>query len=90
MYGKIIDGALALAPKKIKHGDSITYNPPYEMLEPLGYLPVTFTDAPETEVGYEAVCEWVEQDGYIVQTWHIIESELTDEEALSILMGESV
>lgn len=87
MYGKLIDGALQLAPKKIKQGDSITYNPTGEMLIPLGYLPVRFTDAPETEPGYVAVCEWEEIDGTIVQQWRIEEAEPTTEEILNILLG---
>lgn len=86
-YGKLIDGMLHFAPRKIKDGDSTTYNPTGEMLEELGYLPVTFTDPPETEPGYYAVSEWAEEDGEIVQRWHIEEAEPTDEEILSILLG---
>lgn len=87
MYAKLIDGMLHFAPRKIKNGDSTTYNPTGEMLEELGYLPVTFTDPPETEPGYYAVSEWEEVDGTIVQRWHVEEAEPTDEEILSILLG---
>ena len=87
-YAKLINGVIVFAPRKIKNGDSITYNPTAEMLLPLGYLPVRFTDAPETEVGYEAVCTWEQTDTEIIQQWHIEEAEPTAEEALAILMGE--
>lgn len=88
MYGKLIDGVLELAPRKIKHGDSITYNPPAEMLTELGYLPVRFTDPPVVEEGYEAVSSWEEIDGEIVQQWEVVVSEPTAEELLAILLGD--
>lgn len=90
MYGKLIDGVLVSAPKKIKHGDSITYNPPEEMLLPLGYLPVIFTDPPEVEQGYEAVCTWAEIDGEIVQEWEVVVAEPTAEDIINILLGGEV
>lgn len=84
-YAKLIDGVIEFAPKKIKDGDSTTYNPTGEMLEELGYLPVMFTDPPETEPGYYAVSEWEEIDGTIVQRWHVEEAEPTADELLSRL-----
>lgn len=89
-YGKLIDGAVEFAPNKIKNGNSITYNPTVETLAELGYLPVIITDAPKTNVGYQAAGEWVIIDGQIVVQWHIEEAEPTAEEALAILMGEMV
>lgn len=86
-YAKLIDGVIDFAPKKIKDGETTTYNPTGEMLEELGYLPVTFTDPPETEPGYGAFCAWEEVDGTIEQRWHVEEVEPTDEEILSILLG---
>lgn len=87
IYAKLIDGALVLAPKKIKNGDSITYNPTGEMLIPLGYLPVRFTDAPETDIKHIPVCTWTQADTEIIQQWHIEEAEPTETEILSILLG---
>lgn len=88
-YGKLIDGAMQYAPKKIKNGDSIIYNPTPETLTVWGYMPVIVTDAPQTETGYQAVGEWVIEDGQIVLQWHIEEAEPTAEEALAILMGDA-
>lgn len=87
-YAKLINGAINFAPKKIKNGNSTTYNPTPETLTALGYMPVVVTDAPQTETGYQAVGEWVIEDGQIVLKWHIEEAEPTAEEALAILMGE--
>lgn len=87
IYAKLIDGALVLAPKKIKNGNSITYNPSAEMLLPLGYLPVRFTDAPETDIKHIPVCAWTQTDTEIVQQWHIETAEPTETEILSILLG---
>lgn len=86
-YGKLIDGALQYAPNKIKYGDSITYNPTAETLTAFGYLPVIVTDAPQTETGYQAVGEWVIEDGQIVLKWHIETAEPTETDILSILLG---
>ena len=88
-YGKLIDGAVEYAPNKIKDGDSITYNPTVETLTALGYMPVVVTDAPQTETGYQAVGEWVIEDGQIVLKWHIEEAEPTAEEIVEILTGET-
>ncbi|MBQ2627380.1 MAG: hypothetical protein IJG17_06290 [Eubacterium sp.] len=85
MYAKLIDGVINFAPKKIKDGDSTTYNPTGEMLEELGYFPVTFTYPPENEPGYVAVCEWEEIDGTIVQRWRVEEAEPTADELLAML-----
>ena len=86
-YGKLIDGAVEFAPNKIKNGNSITYNPTVETLTALGYMPVIVTDAPQTETGYQAVGEWVIEDGQIVLRWHIETAEPTETEILSILLG---
>lgn len=86
-YAKLINGVLQYAPKKIKDGNSTTYNPTGEMLEALGYKPVRFTDPPETEPGYYSVCDWAEEDGEIVQRWRIEKAEPTDSEILEILLG---
>ena len=71
MYAKLIDGALQYAPKKIKDGDSTTYNPQPEMLIAHGYLPVIETDRPEVEDGYYAEAHYTEEAGQIIQTWTV-------------------
>ena len=90
-YAKLIDGVIQYAPKKIKDGDTTTYNPTGETLEALGYLPVTATDPPEAPEGYYTESYWEEQDGTIVQMWRIVEDpyydEATPDEVMDALEG---
>lgn len=88
IFGKLDEKGLHLAPKKIKNGDSITYNPPAETLLPLGYLPVIFTDPPVVEEGYEAVSTWTQTETEIIQGWDVVVVEPTAEELLAILLGD--
>jgi len=57
MRGKIIDGNLIYAPRKINweiNGEMYTtYNPTDEMLAELGWLPLVYTDMPNNAInGY--------------------------------------
>ena len=73
MYGKTINGVL------------------YVVDEPQdGYKPFVYTTAPEAPDGYYPAYIWVETEGGFEQTWEIVkdsEDELTDDEALAIIMG---
>lgn len=86
-YAKLIEGEIYFAPKKIKNGNSITYNPPSEMLTELGYKPVTFTEPPQTEEGYQAVSTWTDKGEYILQEWEIVQAEPSAEDIINILLG---
>lgn len=96
MRGKLIDGKLVFAPRKMSttiDGEPyVVYNPPDEMLAADGWLPVVFEtepgDAPEG-YHYEATyTEWQAETGReILQEWELVESELTDSEALEIILG---
>ena len=85
MYGKLINGALQLAPKKIKQGDSITYNPTAETLEALGYKPIVYTEQPQTEIGYTAECSWIDEGEQITQVWTVVERDLYADEIAEAL-----
>ena len=87
-YAKLIDGTLVPAPRKLRNGDYVTYNPPVAMLEEHGFKPVRHTDPPEVEEGFVAVPGWEETEEEIVQTWTVEpEGDISDAEALEILMG---
>ena len=99
-YGKLIDGDLQFAPKRIKanleiDGQLVPYNvtnPPGDLLAAHGYLPVTFTDQPDdAPEGYYYEPGWAEEGGSIVRTWTLVEDpnadEISAEEALEILTG---
>ena len=40
MYGKLIDGNLTIAPKKLNGDGVVVYNPPAEMYTRAGYKPI--------------------------------------------------
>lgn len=88
-YAKLIDGNLVLAPRSVVVGDRQIGNPPAEMLVELGYKPVVYTKAPETEPGYVAVEGWIEDGGSIVQTWTVEEEpdEIDGERAAELMLG---
>lgn len=82
MYGKLIDGNLILAPRKLTVGEYVVYNPTPEMLIADGWKTVIFTDPPQTEPGYVAVPGWTENALEIVQVWTVEQVPITEEEAL--------
>lgn len=90
-YAKLIDGHIQYAPRKIKDGETVIYNPPAEMLMAEGYLPIRMTSQPEVEDGYMAEMGWEQTGNEIVQTWTIVVdpywNETEAEEILSILTG---
>lgn len=90
-YAKLIDNRLQYAPKKIRRGDSITFNPPAEMLLEEGYLPVRETEQPEVEEGYYLSPVYTQEADEIVVTWEQIEDpgyyNATPEEIAEALEG---
>lgn len=89
MYGKLIDGVLQIAPRKLPGDGVIVYNPPAEMYLAAGYKPVTFTDAPEAPSGYYYESGWEEQNEAIVQTWTLVPlpDDIDEAEAYDIIFG---
>ena len=87
-YAKLIDGDLVLAPRKLRSGDTVVYNPPGALLREQGYKPLRYTDAPAAEEGYCVVSGWMETETEITQTWtQELEGDLSDAEVLDILLG---
>ena len=78
-YGKLINGIIQYAPRKIRNGDTVTYNPLPEMLMEFGYFPVRLTDQPVPQQGYYANYHWEERNGEIVQVWEVIENPAQEE-----------
>lgn len=94
MYAKLINGALRRAPNKIIYNNRIVFNPPAELLQELGYLPVVYTDAPmDAPEGQHYESSWAQDDAEITQVWSLVddpimpEPELSADEALNIIMG---
>lgn len=90
MYGKLIEGVLSEAPKKLTIGDNQVWNAPAEEYIIQGWKPVRFTDAPEAPEGYYYRSEWTEDDAEIVQSWVLekLPDEVDEAEAWNILFGE--
>lgn len=89
-YVKLTDGRLIYAPRKIKDGDTIVYNPTAEHLLPLGYKPLRVEPMPEVEEGYHLEPAYTETDTEVVQDWTVVEDppvEPDAEEILDILLG---
>lgn len=89
MYGKLIDGAILYAPKKLNGVGVVVYNPPAEMYLEQGWLPVTFVDPPEAPSGYYYESGWSEDEDAIVQTWTLtpLPDDIDGAEAYDIIFG---
>lgn len=97
MYAKPIDGALKRAPIYITVNGANVWNASAEDYLSLGWYPVIYTDEPETDEDHYAVASWSQESDCIRQTWTIVEipkptdeDEISDEEAMRILMGEDL
>lgn len=89
MHGKLIDGNLTIAPRKLNGDGVVVYNPPAEMYLAAGYKPVEFTDSPEAPEGYTYESAWEDTAESIVQTWALVPlpDDVDDAEAYNIIFG---
>ena len=87
-YGKIENNKMYFAPKKIKHDNSITYNPPVEMLLERGYKPIVETPMPEAPQGYHYELSYEDDGDHISYVWVLVENEPTTDDIMNILLGE--
>ena len=88
IYGTLTEGVLTLAPKMITIGGFNVWNATEQQYRSLGYKPVQYADPPEPPDGYDYEFAWEEDDDEIVQTYELVEHELTNDEILAILLGE--
>ncbi len=88
-YAKFINDCPSYAPRRIRIGSFIVYNPTDAQLLAEGYLPVVETDAPEVDERHEATPHWTIQNNQIVQSWTVEElpDDIPDDEALNIILG---
>ena len=89
-YAKLINGEMHFAPNPIIIADRQIGNPPGEVYEEQGSLPVVYTDPPVVEPGYVAVPGWEEQAEEIVQVWtvEVEPDEISEDRAYEIIFGE--
>lgn len=70
MFGKLVNGALYLAPKILMvNGEKVVY-PSEDLLRSLEYKEVIYTEVPNMREGYHVIAGWAEQDGKLVQKWN--------------------
>jgi len=82
-YAKLINSQIQYAPRRMRIGSVIVYNPTDAQLLAEGYLPVIETPMPEVDEQHYATPHWQEEPNRIVQRWEVKEIPLTDEEALT-------
>lgn len=87
-YAKLINNYPSYAPRRMKIGSVIVYNPTDAQLLAEGYLPVIETPMPEVDERHYAVPHWAIQNNQIVQSWTVEEIPITDEEALTRYANE--
>lgn len=91
MLGKLINGAISYAPKKIIVDGKTIFNPGEELLKAQGYKNVEATDAPEAPTQtQQAVPAWAEQTDKIVQTWELKPAQPDPEAALREIQTQTV
>jgi len=82
-YAKLLNDYPSYAPRRMRIGSVIVYNPTDAQLLAEGYLPVIETPMPETDAQHYAEPHWAEENGQIVQRWEVKEIPISDEEALT-------
>ena len=72
MLGKLVNGALSYAPRKIIVDGKTIFNPPEDMLKEQGYKDVETSEAPTVSTQtQQTVPTWAEQENKIVQSWEL-------------------
>ena len=72
ILGKLVNGAISYAPKKIIIDGKTIYNPTDTLLKEQGYKDVETSEAPVVSTQtQQAVSGWTEQEDKIVQSWEV-------------------
>lgn len=72
ILGKLVDGALSYAPRKIIIDGKTIFNPTDTLLKEQGYKDVETAEAPSVSTQtQQAVPSWQEQEDKIVQSWKV-------------------
>ena len=73
MYAKLINDTLRSAPKKVDYNGKAIFNPPGDILQALGFCPVTYTDPPDdAPTGQHYESSWSQTDTEILQMWSLV------------------
>lgn len=82
-YAKLINGRPSYAPPRICIDSVVVYNPTDELLFAEGYLPIVEVPMPDVDEQHYAISHWAIENNQIVQSWTIVETPITEEEALT-------
>lgn len=69
-FGKLIGDKLYIAPNILNSEGKQYINPPEDLYLQCGYLPLEYTDAPNSREGYHLSSSWLDFGDKIKQTWH--------------------
>ena len=91
ILGKLIDGVLYSAPRKIIIDGKTIFNPGEDVLRGRGYKDVETSEAPDVPTQTQrAVSTWQEQENKIVQTWEVKPSQPDPTAALQEIQTQAV
>ena len=91
ILGKLVDGALSYAPRKIIIDGKTIFNPTDTLLKEQGYKDVETAEAPAVSTQtQQAVPSWTEQENKIVQTWEVKPAQPDSTVALQEIQMQSV
>lgn len=85
LLGKLIDGALSYAPKKIVIDGKTIFNPGEDVLRGQGYKEMQTTDMPDDATeGKVYVSGWMDAGDAIQQTWTLVDAPPKSKEELAV------
>lgn len=91
MLGKLVNGAISYAPRKIIIDGKTIFNPGEELLKEQGYKDVETSESPVVSTQtQQAVPSWTEQENKIVQSWELKPAQPDPSEELQELQREAV
>ena len=91
MLGKLVDGALSYAPRKIIIDGKTIFNPTDTLLKEQGYKDVETTESPTVSTQtQQAVSSWQEQEDKIVQSCDVVPVQPDPTAALQEIQTQAV
>ena len=91
ILGKLVNGALSYAPKKIIIDGKTIFNPADDLLREQGYKDVETSEAPVVSTQtQQAVPTWKEQEKKIVQSWEVKPAQPDPSAALQEIQTQAV
>lgn len=91
ILGKLVNGALSYAPRKIIVDGKMIFNPGEELLKEQGYKDVETSSAPSVSTQtQQAAPSWTEQENKIVQAWELKPAQPDPASALQEIQTQAV